>query len=263
MNFGNTPSGVVRFFYYLRRFLVFLIIVFSAWCFSQNIESVIAAAKKGNAEAQFQYALLLEQGIAPSKNPEEAARNAFAMARRAARQNHLKAIHLVGNYYARGYGVKLDWKEAFGYFTKAAEMGLPEAEYKLGWCYLNGKGTTKNPAQALKWYLKAAENGITDAYLIVAEMYYTGLGTERDYDKAFRWFKAAAEKNYGEAQYRVGFYYLVGQGSIKRNLVEAHKWFIRASKNGFGDTLPDLLKKMSELYNMSPDDIKKAFAVAE
>src|ERR1044071_9587596 len=75
-------------------------------------------AENGDAEAQFNLALLYEKGEETKKNLEK----------------------------------------AFDWYQKAAENGYKLAQYNLALSYENGKTTEKNLEKAFYWYQKAAEN---------------------------------------------------------------------------------------------------------
>ena len=61
--------------------------------------------------------------------------------------------------YAKGEGVKQDYKEVVKWFRKAAEQGLAQAQFNLGGMYAIGRGVPLDFAVALKWLQLAAEQG--------------------------------------------------------------------------------------------------------
>ena len=79
------------------------------------------AADAGDAEAQYNLALMLNEGKIVDANP----------------------------------------KLAFAWALQSAKKGFGEAELFVGACYEGGIGTEKNAAEAEKWYAKAARQGFT------------------------------------------------------------------------------------------------------
>jgi len=63
--------------------------------------------------------------------------------------------------YKLGAGIPKDIKQAVYWYTKAAEQGHVNAQYSLGSLYLDGDGqeVPKDFKQAVYWYTKAAEQG--------------------------------------------------------------------------------------------------------
>ena len=110
-------------------------------------------AEQGDARAQFNLALIYDQGI---------------------RGSH-------------------DYDRAFYWYTKAAEQGIAEAQYNLALMYLNGLNNDKqdlkyNYQQAFDWFKKAAEQGDVKAQINLGELYQNGKGTNQDYIEALKWF---------------------------------------------------------------------------
>lgn len=95
-----------------------------------------AAAEKGNAECQFNLALMYEQGM----------------------------------------GIAKDEKEAIVWYKKSAELGNANAQFNLGVLYENGRGTAVDFAQANQWYRKAAVQGDALAIGNLGMLYVRGDG---------------------------------------------------------------------------------------
>jgi len=84
--------------------------------YSQAMTVLKKAASKGNADAQFNYAVMFE----------------------------------------KGWGIKADMKKATQWFNKAAEQDHIGAQNKLALAYRDGSGISKNPEKSLHWFAKAA-----------------------------------------------------------------------------------------------------------
>ena len=65
----------------------------------------------------------------------------------------------------------------------------------LGDCYASGQGLPLNYAQAAHWYRKAAEQGSRLAQWELGRCYEKGKGVPKDVTAAWMWFKLAAEQN--------------------------------------------------------------------
>ncbi|HEY2913569.1 MAG TPA: tetratricopeptide repeat protein [Candidatus Angelobacter sp.] len=69
----------------------------------------------------------------------------------------------LGVIYAKGLGVKQDYKHAFQLFQKSAARDEPWGMYNLGSSYELGLGVAQDYKQARQWYEKAAAKGIDNA----------------------------------------------------------------------------------------------------
>jgi TPR repeat protein len=74
-------------------------------------------------------------------------------------QGDARAQNALGLRYATGDGVKLDEREAAGWFTRAAEQGNVNAQSKLGSLYWVGRGVPQNLNQAYFWTVLARAGG--------------------------------------------------------------------------------------------------------
>ncbi len=99
-----------------------------------------ASAEKGEADCQFNLALMYEQGI----------------------------------------GVTKDEKQALVWYRKSAEQGNSNAQFNLGVLYENGRGTAVDFAQANQWYRKAAVQGDALAIGNLGMLYVRGDGVKVD-----------------------------------------------------------------------------------
>ena len=94
--------------------------------------------------------------------------------------------------YNDGRGVTQDYKQAVKLYRKAAEQGLASAQFNLGNMYNGGQGVTQDYKQAVKWYRKAAEQGYARAQFNLGNMYASGQGVTQDYVLAHMWWNIAA-----------------------------------------------------------------------
>ncbi len=93
-----------------------------------------------------------------------------------------RAMVLLGNMYAQGYGVTKNEKEAFGLYRRAALAGNSEAMVVTGAMLQQGLGVSTDVAQAVEWYKRAAQTGQPGGALFYALYLFRGNNTN-DPDK--------------------------------------------------------------------------------
>lgn len=141
------------------------------------------------------------------------------------------AQYNLGVMYNKGIGVKIDKKEAFGWFLLASDSGHMLAKYALGMLYYNGDGVKINHTRALNLFLDAAYLGHPVSQIKVGNMYYFGQSVGKNYPKAHMWWSLAKEKGVEGA-----FNNLTTIENImsENQLLEAHKLYNDCQKK----TLP-------------------------
>ena len=95
--------------------------------------------------------------------------------------------------YVRGDGLQKSNKLALYWFLKAAKHGHPLSQFTLGKMYFKGVGVRRNYKKSFKWLEKAAKQGHIKARNNIALMYYKGTGVKRDISKAFKWSLQASD----------------------------------------------------------------------
>jgi TPR repeat protein len=123
----------------------------------QSFQLNQSKANQGDANAQFNLALLYYHGVGTPQDSKQA----VYWYTKAAEQGHVNAQYSLGSLYYDGYGeeVPQDSKQAVYWLTKAAEQGLGNAQYSLGHDYQYGDEAPQDYKQAFFWYTKAAEQG--------------------------------------------------------------------------------------------------------
>ena len=94
--------------------------------------------------------------------------------------------------YERGQGVRRDLTQAALWYRKSAEQGAAAAQCTLGNMYDLGEGVPKDYDEAMTWYRKAAGQGHAPAEVNLAILYYNAQGTKRDLVTAYAWLSRAA-----------------------------------------------------------------------
>lgn len=114
------------------------------------------AALRGNAQAQYNFAILYEKG----QGTEQDNREAYIWTRKAAEKGYPAAINKLGNIYADGLGVERDFVQAFEWWRKAAYMGIPAAQKKVAALYAIGRGVKQDYIWSYTWYNIAVISGV-------------------------------------------------------------------------------------------------------
>ncbi|CAG8456435.1 10581_t:CDS:2, partial [Acaulospora morrowiae] len=135
---------------------------------------------------------------------------------------------MVGEFFRRGIGFKIDRKESLVWFQKASDMDDAYGHYNVG-CYYHEYGIC---GEALKYFELAAKKGLVgSAKYMLGIMLNNGYGTDKDIRGAFNLFKEAAECGHVPAQYWLAVFYSKGTGTEK-NRILASNWFKKCVDNG-------------------------------
>ncbi len=182
-------------------------------------------AEAGDAEAQYNLAVVQDIGRQSPANHAEAAR----WYRRAAEQGHAGAQHGLAYLHREGRGVPQDDREAARWYREAAAQGHAEAQYALGDFAASGRGGPRDPSGAVGWFREAAERGHAHAQYRLALMLAEGRGTEPSLELALAWVGRAAAQGLPEAQLWLGQHYESGD-LLPGDPVEAHRWLSLAAR---------------------------------
>lgn len=156
---------------------------------------------------------------------------AFAIFMKFAERGHVRSQMYVGEAYAQGKGVDVDYEKAVEWYEPAAEHGDKDAQYNLAVCYQKNHAK-QNHEKAVEWYLKLANEGNLKAQSNLGSCFEHGWGVERDMNMAFTWYKKAAEGGDAQAQYNLGVLYYNGQGVLE-DMDAAKEWFTKSAQQGF------------------------------
>lgn len=202
-----------------------------------------AAADGGNAEAQFDLALLYAQGLGVTRDLGTAMR----WYRSAADQGNAQAQFALGQIYSRGWGAPRDTTDAIRWMQMANDPNSDGSP--TNWSLIEGYGLERDDAQAAYWYRKAAEQGHAEAQYNLARLYSRGSGVTRDQETALHWVRAAASQGYAPAQARFGIRYASGSG-ISQDHRLAYFWLTLAFLHG--DKSNEKLRT-AEAQKLTPD----------
>jgi len=110
-----------------------------------------SAAEEGDADGQFNFALMHERGIGVPKNEQEA----VAWYRKSAEQGSSNAQYNLAVMYENGRGCAVDFTQANHWYRKAAVQGDGLAVGNLGMLYLRGEGVEKDEVAGLALLLRS------------------------------------------------------------------------------------------------------------
>lgn len=184
------------------------------------------AAEQGHIDAQSRLAKLLERSGDYL--------NAILWAKRAAQQDDMNALTLLGLMSFNGQGVKRDTRAAAELLRRPAEAGDTTAQAALALCHMydNDRSTANEWARkAFDRLAEKADKGDEYAAYTLAVFYREGCGVAQDMAEAQRWYAAAAEKDYTPAQTSLGLLRAHGIGG-KQDYAGAFKLLSRAAEKG-------------------------------
>ena len=148
-------------------------------------------AEQGDAEAQFQLAVIYQNGrLVPQDQPQ-----AREWLLKAAERGHVKAMFNLGVTYGDGLGVPVDDAEAFKWYQAAANEGDPRAHFNLGMFYIAGRGTPIDGPKANEHWFEAALRGLSLAQVRLALSFARGDGGKFDHQLAFICAYVAKDKD--------------------------------------------------------------------
>lgn len=116
-----------------------------------------------------------------------------------AAQGNAEAQYNLALLYRKGLGVKQDDRKALEWLHKAARQGMLDAQYNLGVMYYEGKGAYRSEKSAVEWWQLAAEHGHANAQYNLGVMYATAAGVKQDVNKALQLWQDAARQGHTDA----------------------------------------------------------------
>ncbi|WP_306118760.1 MULTISPECIES: sel1 repeat family protein [unclassified Roseitalea] len=186
------------------------------------------AARQGEPEAQFRYALILLRDDEDSPEARTLMKAAAEAGNAMAMFNHAQ-LSLADRPGPSGQN------EAFAYFLEAAEKGIADAQYAVAQYYAQGRPPALgDEAEARTWLRRAAEQGFDAAQFELGGMMLEGIGGDRDLRGGFVWTARAARQGNIAAQAQLAKLYWAGIGT-EPNVTEAAGWYVLARRAGLRD----------------------------
>jgi TPR repeat protein len=199
-------------FFRLWAALALLLCIATVWAQSKGIDSsLLAKAKAGDANAEFQLALRLMNG---SGGVQQDTREAMIEFQKAAEKGNAEAQYMLGQIYEDG----------------GMGMAVPDSDGS----YTNGRVVNFHPVPndfglAAKWYRMAAKQGNALAQNHLGLIYADGRGVPQDYAEAYFWLSLASANGSHSSTNGVDDRDLAASHLTKTVLLQtqerARKWF--------------------------------------
>lgn len=103
---------------------------------------------------------------------------------KAAKMEHLVALHNLGVMHMLGRSVPKDMSAAREFFGRAADAGFPSSLHEIGNLYLNGWGAPRDYQKARFYFEKAIESGVAESHANLGNIYLLGRGVAVNKTKA-------------------------------------------------------------------------------
>jgi TPR repeat protein len=226
--------------------------------YEKSIDYLNRAAEQGSAEAQFNLATLLSEGVHKdeaqalewatlsakqnyaksqwllasmllTRNAEEEDAKLWAM--QAATNGLTQAQVALGLSHENGVMFEKNHKQALYWYELAARQDEPSAQFLLAYLLTTSNEIEKDKVQASKWMLRAGQQGYSKAYHVLGGIYQDGIGVEKDADLSFYWHHLAAQQGDIRSYEPLITFYLGGLG-VETNFDKAMKWAIKSAKTG-------------------------------
>ena len=162
------------------------------------------AARLGNVNAKYNYAIACKNGMGRQKNLDEAAR----WMREAAEQGLPSAQNSYGVMYRDAAGVAGDHEEAEKWFRRASQNGVAEAFYNLGMLHAQNKVADADIEEAIRCFEKAYEMGVEKAARQLGAIFKH----RAEFENACLWYSRLSSLDYPEEAAELAYLYYCGYG---------------------------------------------------
>jgi S1-C subfamily serine protease len=112
----------------------------------------------------------------------------------AARRGDAEAQYGLGLLFEFGLGLPQDFAKAVEWYSRAAARNQIDAQYALGYAYEYGRGVTRNYHEAAHWYKRAADAGDIDASIAMGYLHEHGLGVPQNDRQAAEYYRVASDQ---------------------------------------------------------------------
>jgi TPR repeat protein len=199
-------------FIHLWVAVAMLVCIATVWAQSKGIDpSLLAKAKAGDANAEFQLALRLMNG---SGGVQQDTREAMIEFQKAAERGNAEAQYMLGQIYEDG-GMGMAVPDSDGSYTDGRVVNFHPVPNDFG--------------LAAKWYRMAAKQGNALAQNHLGSIYADGRGVPQDYAEAYFWLSLASANGSHSSTNGVDDRDLAASHLTKTVLLQtqerARKWF--------------------------------------
>lgn len=162
--------------------------------FEEALPIIKKSAELGNPEAQYNYAIFLQEGIGIEKNEQEAIKWYSKSSDNGFNDGHYAMMMAYGN----GQGIEQNSEKAFEYALKCANNNDVTCMWNVVNCYLTGNGVEADTSKFKEWIFRLAklpnpenlaQSGyITSSRLELANFYKNGEYFEQDFYQSYLWY---------------------------------------------------------------------------
>ncbi|MFO1242229.1 MAG: hypothetical protein U1E36_03385 [Rickettsiales bacterium] len=184
------------------------------------------ASNVGQVEAKKQFAELIYVGAVAKFPPKDA----IPLFEQAAAQGSADALFDLGEAYASGQAVPVDYFKAAGFYRKASNLGIAAATRALGLMTLAGFGVQKDEVQGVTLLKQAVDSGSTLAMLDLANYYRFGNEKTPNWSETIRWLTRAEAAGNADASYLLGDAYMKGTGVSQSREQAVSHWRTAAAR---------------------------------
>ena len=230
-------------------------------------ENLLAKARQGNPEAQWEVGSYYEDGLVNSDeeiivkpNQKKAVEWHILSAKQGEESSQLALGNLLSS------GKERDVRTAINWTIKALNQGSASAAHNLGAIYRDlGKLSL-----AFKWYNKAINMGDLDSLFQVGLCYLFGIGTEQNPEKAYKSFakiiasdkKHICKRTGEDAHYWLAILHLLNIGGADKSVSKAKKCLEVANKDFDHEQANELLNIIGKReLEISCKDIEKKYFI--
>jgi len=182
---------------------------------------------------------------------------------------NVDAYYYLSNCYYLGFGVLIDYDEAYKLAETGYNLGSIPSTYQMGKYLSNGTGivTNKEDAERLfqkdfqvKWFKdQYKKNKIPFHAYTIGYMYGNGYGgVNKDDENAIIWYKQAALLGDLVGQSNLGVQYEYGKG-VEQNYSEAASWYRKAAEMDYANAQYNLGIRYNNGEGVGGVDYTKAF----
>ncbi|OHS93305.1 hypothetical protein TRFO_11932 [Tritrichomonas foetus] len=206
-------------------------------------------ADKGDKRCQYQYAILLRDGIA-NRNPDQV--KALSYFEMSAKQKYPPSIRELAIIKERIHNLE----EARKLYKEASDLGDAEAQYRYSKMLLQSPNMKKDPVGAFKYLSLARKQNHAEATNALGQLYENGEGVEKDLISAFNCYNQASTQFSLKAQYNLARCLLYEIGTTQDTQKALGYLYDASSKD-----LPEALYLLGLIYQkgfngIEPNDTK-------
>lgn len=180
------------------------------------------ASQCGSAEAKYELALLLDDGILTDE--------VYGLYKESAEMGFGTAQMTIGVFYLTGRFLPFSKEKGEEWLSAAAESGDSDARYLLG-RFLVENGEDADLERGIKIVMKSMRSGNLDATCYLGECYERGIGVGQSFKTAFDHYKNAAFRDHPRACYDLGRFYQSGC-FVNKSDRDAKEWYRKAADQG-------------------------------